>query len=413
MAIKFLFVSSILALVVLVPIHSYFGEGGFFEEVTQHVFGFNVPQADDKKPLIPIQPDPNYLWANLVFVYVFTGLAYYFLWDQTRGMRLFPSQDVLDLTCDSEIVEVRQNYLGGQSTLTDRTIKLSGIPEELRSEGFLKEYIEKLRIGKVEKITICREWEELDVLLAKRRKTLRKLEEVHTVYQTTKNRRPGQLAGLPYLEPAIESNHNSHEDDEAQPLLEGAPSRPVNSGRPQLHMRYGRFKLKFRKVDAIDYFTMKLQELDDKITEARRKEYRATPLAFVTMDSVSSAQIAMQTLLDPIPGAMIARQAPSPSDVVWKHTYLSRSARLIRVWSISIIVSLVSIFWLIPVAALAGLWNMGEIRRIWPDLADKLEQNEALASLIQNFLPTLFLTLLNVAVPYFYDCRISCYNLPF
>lgn len=387
MAIKFLFVASILAGAVLAPVHSYNESGNILGWTSGQMFGYAQQTAlDDGEKAVKPKANPAYLWANFVFVYVFTGLVYYFLWDQTQ-----------------EVVQVRQQYLGNQSTVTNRTIKLSGIPENLRSEGTLKEYLEKLGIGKVENITICRQWKELDLLLDKRQNMLRKLEEAHTVHHTAK-KRPRDLSIL-----QAEQAESMPSDEEAQPLVGGTPRRPRSSGRPQITKRYGRFKLKSKRVDAIDYFTAKLQKLDDKITEARRKEYRPTPFAFVTLDSVAAAQIAMQTLLDPTPGALIARQAPYPSDINWHNVYLSRTARLWRGWSISIAVTLLSVFWLIPVAALAGLWNMEEIRRVWPALADILEANEILSSLVQSFLPTLVLTLLNVSVPYFYDCGFLSY----
>jgi hypothetical protein len=387
MAIKFLFISAILAVAVLVPIHSVFGDG---KGVIFDVFGGQseaISFQNEKKPdKHPKTANPLYLWVNLVFVYVFSGLAYYFLWEQTR-----------------EVVQVRQTYLGNRATVTDRTIKLSGIPEELRSEGTLKEYLGRLKIGKVESITLCRQWQELDRLLDERRITLRKLEEAHTVHHTSKKVHKNRMA-LPTAESELVSDMLS--DEEAQPLLEGN-IRHYHTGRPQVKLRFGRLKMNTKKVDAIDYYTMKLRRFDDKITEARRKEYPPTPLAFVTMDSVHAAQVALQTLLDPTPGAMIAKQAPAPDDIIWKNLYLSRTSRSLRTWSISIFVTLLSIFWLIPVTALAGLWNLTEIRRLWPDLADALEKNEALASLVHNFLPTLVLTLLNLAAPYLYDCRYS------
>ena len=43
------------------------------------------------------------------------------------------------------------------------------------------------------------------------------------------------------------------------------------------------------KVDAIDFYTAKLQRLDETILVARKKEYHATPMAFVTFDKVSGA----------------------------------------------------------------------------------------------------------------------------
>src|SRR5690606_36649270 len=131
-------------------------------------------------------------------------------------------------------------------------------------------------------------------------------EEVHTVYEITKKRRTLNN-GLPLFTPPIAENNHDQPDDDAEdaPLMGATPNRPANSGRPQIHIRTGRFKLKLKKEDAIDWFTAQLQELDDQITAARRKEYRATPLAFVTMNSVTSAQILTQTLMDPNPGAMV------------------------------------------------------------------------------------------------------------
>jgi len=375
MAIRFLFVASVLAAVVLVPVHAYFGGDSIPDGNSTHIMHPQVVFADGDKKKPPKPVKPAYMWANLIFVYVFTGLAYYFLWRQTE-----------------EVLRVRQAYLGNQATVTDKTIKLSGIPEALRSEDVLKEHLEKLAIGKVENITICRQWGDLDQLLNERNAVLRKLEEVFTVYHVRKGHR-GTTGGNSWRQP-----DDSGDEEEGRPLLGRRPNY-----RPQFTLRYGKLKLKFKKVDAIDYYTNKLQNLDNQITEARQKEYKATPLAFVTMESVSAAQVATQALLDPTPGAMIARPAPSPSDVIWPNTYLSRSSRWARSWAISTFVTVSSIFWLVPVAALAGLWNTAEIHKVWPQLADTLKAHPALASFVQTFLPTAVLTLLNIAVPYFYD----------
>ncbi|TGZ85553.1 DUF221-domain-containing protein [Ascodesmis nigricans] len=385
MAAKFLLISTILAGVILAPIHANFGPHSIFaKSKTLHRRDLQTP-LDDKPPKEP-PINENYLWAHLVFVYIFTGLVFYFVKDQTE-----------------DVVHVRQEYLGNQSTVTDRTIKLSGIPEGLRSEGILKEYIEKLKIGGVEKVTLCRNWRELDDLMEKRRCTLRMLEEAHTV-NNYGGKLQRNLETLPFIQPEPPYPvPGMTPDDEVAPLLTHGSPRGYLSGRPQITVRKRWYHLTGKKVDAIEYLTMKLQNLDDKITEARRKEYRPMPLAFITMESVPAAQVAIQALLDPTPGVMIARQAPAPTDIVWENTYLSRRARSIRHWIIRTSVTLLSVFWLIPVAALAVLWNMTEIRRTIPSLADFLEENPMLMSLVQNFLPTLVLTLLNVAIPYLYD----------
>jgi hypothetical protein len=136
---------------------------------------------------------------------------------------------------------------------------------------------------------------------------------------------------------------------------------------------------------------------------ARKKEYKPTPLAFVTMDSIPACQMAVQALLDPSPMQLLAKLAPAPSDIVWSNTYLPRSSRMIRSWTITIFIIVLTIFWLIPVAALAGLLDLCSIEKVWPGLADLLSRHDILKALVQTGLPTLVVSLLNIAVPFLYD----------
>lgn len=62
-----------------------------------------------------------YLWMYVLFTYFFTMIAINMLMRQTKV-----------------VVNTRQNYLGKQNTVTDRTIRLSGIPIELRDVNALK-----------------------------------------------------------------------------------------------------------------------------------------------------------------------------------------------------------------------------------------------------------------------------------
>ena len=65
----------------------------------------------------PSDYDTDYLWMYLVFSYLFSALAIYLVISGTR-----------------RIIEVRQEYLGTQTSVTDRTIRLSGIPADLQNE---------------------------------------------------------------------------------------------------------------------------------------------------------------------------------------------------------------------------------------------------------------------------------------
>lgn len=115
--------------------------------------------------------------------------------------------------------------------------------------------------------------------------------------------------------------------------------------------------------------------------------------------------MAVQAVLDPKPAEFVAHPAPAPSNIIWQNTYMPRYKRMLRSWSISIFIFVLSVFWLIPVGILAGLLNIKSIHKVWPQLADLLERSALANSLVSNFLPTAILTLLNVAVPYLYDCN--------
>ncbi|KAG9238556.1 hypothetical protein BJ875DRAFT_32374 [Amylocarpus encephaloides] len=343
-------------------------------------FGPEIVTMDQGKQ----KEDIRYLWAYLIFTYFFTGLAMYFMTRQTK-----------------RIIQVRQDYLGSQSTITDRTIQLSGIPLELRSEDKIKEFLEKLEIGKVENVTVCRDWKRLDEMMDKRLYLLRNLEEAWAVHQGRRSLKQLRVTLQP--NPHANGEESEQEDAHEQDNLLNNHVVAYENPRPTTRIWYGLFNLQNKKVDAIDYFEEKLRKLDDKIIEARKKEYNATPLAFVTMDSIPACQMAVQALLDPEPMQLLAKLAPAPSDIVWQNTYLPRSSRMIRSWTITIFILVLTIFWLIPVAALAGLLDLCTIRQVWKGLATFLESHSTIKALIQTGLPTLVVSLLNVAVPFLYD----------
>lgn len=334
----------------------------------------------------------GYLWAYLVFTYFFTLLTIHMTNKETF-----------------KIIRIRQDYLGTQSTITDRTFKLSGIPAELRSEDKIKELVEKLEIGNVESVSLCRNWKELDDLIATRAGILTKLEETWSVYLGQKatnciDDRHRDLVGT-----GAPSTNNDHavvdeESGDVTRMLSGSGAHHwIDRPRPQTRIWYGLMRMQFKRTDAIDYYEEKLRRIDEQIKAARKKKYPAVDQAFVTMDSIAACQMATQALIDPRPGQLLTKQAPAPSDVVWRNTYATRNSRRLRSWTITIFISALSVVWLIPVAAFAGLLSLCTIGKVFPDLADFLNDHLIIKALVQTGLPTAVVSLLNVAVPFFYD----------
>ncbi|KAG8157192.1 hypothetical protein KVR01_012900 [Diaporthe batatas] len=340
--------------------------------------------------------DMGYLWAYLVFTYFFTLLTIHLLDKETF-----------------KVIKIRQDYLGTQSTITDRTFKLSGMPRELRDEAKLKELVERLEIGNVESVTLCRNWKELDDLVAARARTLRKLEEAWSVYLGQKStnclddrHRLVSNAVGPHDDSAVVDEEA--QDGERTGLLAGGQNDSshhhwVDRPRPQTLVWYGPFNLRYKKVDAIDYYEEKLRRLDEQIRVARKKEYEPVDQAFVTMDSIAACQMATQALIDPRPGQLLTKYAPAPSDVVWRNTYASRKSRVIKGWIITIFISILSVLWLLPVATIASLMSLCTIKKVFPGVAEFLSDHEIIKALVQTGLPTAVVSLLNVAIPFLYD----------
>lgn len=115
--------------------------------------------------------------------------------------------------------------------------------------------------------------------------------------------------------------------------------------------------------------------------------------------------MAVQATMDPEPMKLLANPAPAPSDVVWSNTYLPRSNRMLRAWSITLIIALLSVFWAALIAPLAGLLSLKNIEKVSKPLYDALSRHETVRALFQTGLPTLVISLLGVAVPYIYYCR--------
>lgn len=397
MAIKFLLITLFFALVVIKPVHdthqdkegkkSPIHPGPSYERIEVRSTSFTTFAAEYERYT-------DYLWMYLVFVYLFTALILYLIVSETR-----------------RIIDIRQEYLGSQTTITDRTIKLSGIPVDLRSEDKIKAFIMDLGIGKVESVTLCRNWRDLDKKLIERRAIVRKLEEAWTVHLGSR-RVERSLETLPVVQPRPPEplgDRNDHEDERSQFLSDSErdPDHvvPYAQRRPKARIWYGPFNLRYRNVDAIDCYEEKLRRIDEEIRALRKKEFEPMPLAFVTMDSVASAQMAIQAVLDPSPLQLLAKNSPAPSDVVWSNTYLTRGQRVFRAWSITVAIGILSIFWTALLVPIAGALNTCSIDGVFPGLAELLSRHDTLESIVNTQLPTLALTLINVAVPFLYDCK--------
>lgn len=182
----------------------------------------------------------HYLWSYLVFTWFFSLLTIYFMNAETF-----------------KVVKTRQDYLGTQSTVTDRTFRLAGIPKDLRTETKIKEFVENLEVGHVRSVNLCRNWSEIDGLMARRLNTLRKLEEAWSAYRSQK----AMVSRSTIRHPQGVINDENDENDEGDEheehavengrLLAGNGLRGLvgETERPKIRLRFGFLKMRNRKIE--------------------------------------------------------------------------------------------------------------------------------------------------------------------
>lgn len=352
-ALKFLGITFFLATTILLPINKTFvGLPGLSQD------GQDVSIARKKS-------ETGYMWAYLVFTYVFTAIAIYLFTKKTQ-----------------HIIRVRHDYLGSHTSAMSRTFRLAGIPPLLRNEENVKEMVENLGLGSVENVTLCKDWSKLDKLMDQRNTLLRKLEEAWSVHN-----------GNVVVSNPDGNNSADEENNAATPLVHE---------RPTTRIGHGFWNLNSQKVDAIDYYQEELRKLDEKIEQARKMFCVPTQTAFVTMESATACQQAINSQLNSEPKQLLAFHAPAPSDVIWRNTYLTWNNRVLRAWMVTLAICVLTVFWTIVVAALAAVLSKCSIDYIWPRLGEALETNVVGRFLVQTLLPVAIISGLNAIVPFLY-----------
>ncbi|KAM6494958.1 protein of unknown function DUF221 domain containing protein [Amanita muscaria] len=317
-----------------------------------------------------ISDTDTYLSLHLLFTYLFTILALFFLYKNYQ--RFIRTRQLFSL----ELVH----------SVAARTILVTDLPPHLQGERPLAEYFENMGLS-VESVNVCREVGSLKHFLNKRTAALFKLETAWVQYVGN---------------PSIVEEYNPEEASLAAFDAESG-SNPMQHGRfviphrkrPTLRPRW--FK---PKVDALEYLEAQFKAADDLVKKRRSGRFKITQSAFVTFEKMSSAQIAVQAAHAPGPWQLNNRPAPEPRDIVWSNMSLSTTNLFVRDIFVLAIMGLLFFFWLFPIAALASLLSYKEIKRVMPWLGEMIDANDKIRAIVQNSLPPMAMILLNALLPF-------------
>ncbi|KAL5724689.1 hypothetical protein ACHQM5_007915 [Ranunculus cassubicifolius] len=156
------------------------------------------------------------------------------------------------------------------------------------------------------------------------------------------------------------------------------------------------------RVDAIEFYKQKLQELDKRIDSERQRIMKdpkcILPVAFVSFDSRWGAAVCAQTVQSKNPTLWLTEWAPEPRDVYWRNLAIPYISLSIRKLLISISVFALVFFYMIPIAFVQSLANLEGLERVAPFLRPVIEMN-VIKSFLQGFLPGLALKVFMYILP--------------
>ncbi|XP_039028859.1 CSC1-like protein HYP1 [Hibiscus syriacus] len=159
----------------------------------------------------------------------------------------------------------------------------------------------------------------------------------------------------------------------------------------QRQKREGFLGLFGRKVDIVDHYEKKLEDIEDNV---RLKQSslagEEVPAAFVSFKSRFGAAIALHIQQGINPTEWVTEQAPEPKDVYWPFF----SASFMKRWIFKIVVVVafiaVTILFLIPVVVVQGLTHLDQLETWLPFLKGVLSLS-FVSNLITGYLPSLIL----------------------
>ncbi|KAI1816476.1 DUF221-domain-containing protein [Poronia punctata] len=301
------------------------------------------PETDDDKWFIRLtlaNVHGKSLWAVVVLGYVFNFvICGFLLWNYRCILRL------------RRVYFESDEY---QHSLSARTLMLNDIPKNMASdEGVARMIDSKAPQSSFSRTVIARNVKDIPSLIEQHDHTVRKLEKVLARY----------LRDPTNLPPA-------------RPLCHPSKKDPSYSTYP-----------KGQKIDAIDYLTQRIRELELEIKEVRNSLDKRNTLSygFASYDDISEAHAIAYTLRKTkVMGASVVL-APKPNDIIWDNMPLSPATRSWRRLLINFWILCLTFLWIAPNALIAiFVANLNNLGLVWKDFQTQLTVNTTFWSIVQG-----------------------------
>ncbi|KAM1032781.1 hypothetical protein ACFX13_037170 [Malus domestica] len=156
------------------------------------------------------------------------------------------------------------------------------------------------------------------------------------------------------------------------------------------------------KVDSIEYYTEKINELTPKLEAEQKATLREKQqnAALVFFTSRVTAAAAAQSLHAQLVDTWTVIDAPEPRQVLWPNLKIKFFQRQVRQYVVYIIVALTVVFYMIPIAAISAFTTLDNLKKLLPFLKPILKQ-EAITTVLEAYLPQIALIVFLALLPKF------------
>lgn len=304
------------------------------------------------RKLTPAFVNGNAFWAYVVVAYVFDVIICFFLWHNYRA-----------------VLRLRRAYFDSpdyQRSLHSRTLLITEIPKGLRTdEGLVKIADEAKDTGSSPRTAIARNVKDLPELIEEHDNAVRELESILAKYMKNPNK-------LPTKRPTCKVSKSDQSYRKGQ------------------------------KVDAIEYLTSRVRNLEHEIKEVRETvdKRNAMSFGFASYEAIADAHTVAYAARKKGPQHTYIRLAPKPHDLIWKNLPMGHKQRRWQTFINNVWVAVLTLVWIAPNALIAiFLSNLSNLGLVWPAFQTNLEAHSTIWAIVQGVAAPAITTLFYFFLP--------------
>lgn len=292
------------------------------------------------------------LWAHVVCAYLIDIVICFFLWRNYMA-----------------ITRLRRQYFESADylqSLHSRTLMFIDIPPTSRTDQGIMQLADGVEhTAGVPRAAIGRNVKELPDLIEQHEEAVRELESVLSKYLKDPERLP---ASRPTLRPSKKYRKNNGDG----------------------------------KVDAIDYLTDRIKELETEIDFVREGVDKRNPMpyGFASYERIEEAHTVAYSARKKHPQGVTISLAPRPNELIWVNLPLSKKSRNWKRFTNNLWITLLTLIWIAPNALIAiFLSNLQTLGAVWPGFQKSLFAHPKSWAVVQGIASPALTSLVYLVLP--------------